>query len=290
VLASSLEVSADLLSVLGLTPALGRSFAAEEEHIGPHRVALLKYGLWQQRFGADPAIIGRDILLDDTPYTVVGVLPADIEFPTRSADLWVPLAFDPVRFPLDQQVAHNRGTADAGFNPDQLMYPVHIRIVTMGRPFDPKNKPIVWLGQTPTDTSLDFLIRKYDKWMGDSIQDHLIEAIGMHQAPVRVVPFLDNILQGNTSPDLRDKEAFWLAGQASDHLKISMPSVSDDLTDLRKEAVFALTQSDDDGVPLLIHIAQTHSNVQVRAQAIFWFGQHADHPEVIKVLKRLALE
>lgn len=84
--------------------------------------------------------------------------------------------------------------------------------------------------------------------------------------------------------------AFWLAGQASDNLKISMPSVSNDLTDLRKEAVFAPTQSEDDGVPMLIHIAQTHSNVQVRAQAIFWLGQHADHPEVIEVLKRLALE
>ena len=62
-----------------------------------------------------------------------------------------------------------------------------------------------------------------------------------------------------------DAAAFWLAGQASDHLNISMPSVSNDLTDLRKEAVFALTQSEDDGVPMLIHIAQTHSNVQVRA-------------------------
>ena len=90
--------------------------------------------------------------------------------------------------------------------------------------------------------------------------------------------------------DTADAAAFWLAGQASDHLKISMPSVSIDLTDLRKEAVFALTQSEDDGVPLLIHIAQTHSNVQVRAQAIFRLGQHADHPEVIEVLKRLALE
>ena len=87
-----------------------------------------------------------------------------------------------------------------------------------------------------------------------------------------------------------DAAAFWLAGQASDHLKISMPSVSNDLTDLRKEAVFAPTQSEDDGVPMLIHIAQTHSNVQVRAQAIFRLGQHADHPEVIEVLKRLALE
>ena len=69
-----------------------------------------------------------------------------------------------------------------------------------------------------------------------------------------------------------------------------MPSVSNDLTDLGKEAVFALTQSEDDGVPMLIHIAQTHSNAQVRAHAIFWLGQHADHPEVIEVLKRLALE
>lgn len=107
VLASSLEVSAELLSMLGLTPALGRSFTQQEEEPGSHRVVLLKHGLWQQRFGADPAIIGRDILLDDTPYTVIGVLPADMEFPTASADLWTPLAFDTNRLTLDQQVAHN---------------------------------------------------------------------------------------------------------------------------------------------------------------------------------------
>lgn len=62
---------------------------------GPH-VAVLGYGLWQRRFGGDPAILGRAIRVDGTPTQVVGIMPRTFDFggPTRKADIWVPLHLD----------------------------------------------------------------------------------------------------------------------------------------------------------------------------------------------------
>jgi putative ABC transport system permease protein len=80
-------VTANLFSVLGVSPALGHGFAAD----GPEAPAevLLSDGLWRRRFGADPAIVGRKLVLDDVPVTVAGVMPPDFRFPvTRRVELW----------------------------------------------------------------------------------------------------------------------------------------------------------------------------------------------------------
>ena len=94
------KVSASLLPLLGVPPALGRTITPEEDRPGAD-VAILSWRLWQQRFASDRGIIGRSITLDRKPYTVVGVMPADFEFPRRGpqlnatpADVWVPLAFN----------------------------------------------------------------------------------------------------------------------------------------------------------------------------------------------------
>lgn len=80
-------VTADLFPLLGAGPALGHGFAAD----GPEAPAevLLSDGLWRRRFGADPAIVGRKLVLDDVPVTVAGVMPRDFRFPvTRNVELW----------------------------------------------------------------------------------------------------------------------------------------------------------------------------------------------------------
>jgi putative ABC transport system permease protein len=93
------KVSANLFAVLGVGPILGRTFTAEEDRPGVN-VAVLGWGLWQSRYGQDPAVIGRRITLDRQPYTVIGVMPATFEFPLRGpqwnnrpAAVWVPMAF-----------------------------------------------------------------------------------------------------------------------------------------------------------------------------------------------------
>ncbi|MEO7270528.1 MAG: ABC transporter permease [Vicinamibacterales bacterium] len=92
---AALQVSANLIDLLGVAPLLGRSFAAGEDEAGRARVVLLGHGLWQRRFGASPSIVGTNILLDGQPYTVLGVMPPTFRFApfwqTR-AELWAPLA------------------------------------------------------------------------------------------------------------------------------------------------------------------------------------------------------
>jgi putative ABC transport system permease protein len=91
-------VSANFFSVLGVEPALGRSFVAEENEPGKQYVVILGNRLWQRRFGANPKIIGQAITLNGNPYTVVGVLPPGFKNPTtdqsKQAELWAPHAFN----------------------------------------------------------------------------------------------------------------------------------------------------------------------------------------------------
>ena len=68
-------VTADLFPVLGVRPALGRGFTAEEEQPGSDKVVILSHGLWRETFGGEPSVVGRDIILSGEKYTVVGVMP-----------------------------------------------------------------------------------------------------------------------------------------------------------------------------------------------------------------------
>ena len=89
------RVSANLFPVLQVTPLIGRTFTEDEDEIGHDRVAVLGYGLWQRRFGGDPAVVGRSISLNGEPHVVVGVMRRDFAFPTRDYEIYTPLTFDP---------------------------------------------------------------------------------------------------------------------------------------------------------------------------------------------------
>jgi putative ABC transport system permease protein len=89
------RISANSLAVLGVTPALGRSFREDEDEVGNERVVLLGDALWRRRFGADPAIVGRTIRLSGVPHEVVGVMGPDFPYPERPYELWVPLTVNP---------------------------------------------------------------------------------------------------------------------------------------------------------------------------------------------------
>jgi putative ABC transport system permease protein len=89
------RVSSNLFSVLGVTPLLGRVFTAEEDQIGHETVALLSHGLWVSRFGSDPTVVGRTILLNGIRHAVVGVMQPEFAFPSRDFEIYVPLTFDP---------------------------------------------------------------------------------------------------------------------------------------------------------------------------------------------------
>jgi len=87
-------ISARFFETLGIAPQLGRTFAAADCRPGRDRVALIGRGLWQERFGSDPGVIGKSIRLSDELYTVVGVMPNALLFPVEGLNVWVPLALD----------------------------------------------------------------------------------------------------------------------------------------------------------------------------------------------------
>lgn len=91
----SAKVSSDLFSTLGARPLLGRTLVSGEDEPGKDGVVVLSEGLWRQRFGGDPAVIGRTVRLDGQVRTVVGVMPADFRFPSAGTQLWTPIRIDP---------------------------------------------------------------------------------------------------------------------------------------------------------------------------------------------------
>jgi putative ABC transport system permease protein len=99
------SVSPNLFSVLGVPAALGRTFARDEDQAGRERVVLLSDALWRGRFGADRAVIGRQIRLNGSLHTIVGVMPPDFRYPTGDHQAWVPLVLEPGE--LTRQVTDN---------------------------------------------------------------------------------------------------------------------------------------------------------------------------------------
>ena len=89
------RVSTGYFDIYGIKPAIGRTFQPGEDEFGKHYVIVLSHALWQTQFGSDLQIVGQKIILDDEPYTIVGVMPAGTAFDRGFNRMWRPLAFRP---------------------------------------------------------------------------------------------------------------------------------------------------------------------------------------------------
>jgi putative ABC transport system permease protein len=95
----AVRVSANYLDTMGVRPALGRGFTADDDRPDHWRVVLLSDGLWRRRFNADPSVVGRTIVMNDREYRIVGVMPAGFE-PLDAAryyvpaQIWAPIGYD----------------------------------------------------------------------------------------------------------------------------------------------------------------------------------------------------
>ena len=132
------RISANLLPVLGVSPAVGRGFAEDEDEAGHEDVAILSDGLWRRRFGADPAIVGRTINLSGVPYTVVGVMGPDFQYPGREFQLWTPLVINPDA--ITRKVVGNNFHAVARLKPGVTVAEAQGEMATIAARLAPLNE------------------------------------------------------------------------------------------------------------------------------------------------------
>jgi putative ABC transport system permease protein len=95
------------LPLLGVKPAYGRLFTADDDKFGASETTVLTWGFWKRRFGGDPSIIGRSVYLDAKPFTVIGVLPAWFTYPNPQAQLWTPLYPETTPQMMNSHDSHN---------------------------------------------------------------------------------------------------------------------------------------------------------------------------------------
>jgi putative ABC transport system permease protein len=98
-------VSGEFFSLLGATPALGRTFGTADEADGNHDLIVLSHGFWQRRFGGDPTIVGRPVTANNRSFTVVGVMRPDFSFQSRRYQFWVPIPLrgsNPDKLPINR--------------------------------------------------------------------------------------------------------------------------------------------------------------------------------------------
>ncbi|HXC86898.1 MAG TPA: ABC transporter permease [Candidatus Cybelea sp.] len=98
------RVTPNFFDVLGVQPVVGRPFTAEEDAT-KQKVVVLSDALWQRRFGGNPAVVGRSILMDGEATTVVGIMPSSFFFPDHQTDYWIPASFTPED--LARRTRHN---------------------------------------------------------------------------------------------------------------------------------------------------------------------------------------
>jgi predicted permease len=97
----------NIFSLLGVEAARGRLFLPSDDHREANATVVLTWGLWKRRYGGDPALVGKTILLDARPYTVVGVLPEWFNYPDSKIQLWTPIYHERSPVVMAMLTAHN---------------------------------------------------------------------------------------------------------------------------------------------------------------------------------------
>jgi predicted permease len=101
------QASWNMLPMLGVHPVLGRLFRSDDDRPQANATVVIGWGLWKRRYGGDPSIVGRTILLDLKPYTVLGILPSWFRYPDARTQVWVPVYHERPPFIMEAVASHN---------------------------------------------------------------------------------------------------------------------------------------------------------------------------------------
>jgi len=155
------QVTEGFFRVLGVTPILGRTFSVAEDQPGGNRVAIVSHALWQTRYGGDPGILGKKLILNGESHEVIGVLPVNFRFSTAPEDVWVPL-----RAKLDEgpggYYLHALGLLRPGVTLEQAQANMESLAVQLGKIF-----PQQW--NSDQYVTVESLRARYDKELRPSL-------------------------------------------------------------------------------------------------------------------------
>ncbi len=146
---SAIETSENLFKVLGVQPAVGRSFAIHPDLFGPEQEAIISHRLWQTRFAGDPAVIGRAVRLNGFTYTVVGIMPPGFGFPGET-DLWQQLQWNLHNHSRGAHFMESVARLKPGISVERANRELAALAVRLGQEFRPTNA-----GWTPKVIELD---------------------------------------------------------------------------------------------------------------------------------------
>jgi hypothetical protein len=157
--------------------------------------------------------------------------------------------------------------------------------------FDFEGAPLIWLGKAAEDRSLALIQALYGKGGGAELRESLVAAAGCHGTPALVLPFLEKVLAGDASDEIRKDAAFWI-GQQNDLAGLRLlarTARSDRSEEVREGAVFGISQVErPEAVDELIALAKGAEKRDVRKQAVFWLGQMASD-KAGRTLEQIAL-
>jgi hypothetical protein len=153
-----------------------------------------------------------------------------------------------------------------------------VEITDMTLYVDTENKPIIWLGITEGQQSVEFLINQYKPDMSIDIREELVTIVAMHRGVAQVTKFLRDISSGSEPVDIREEAVFWLGQQHDPKIIPFLKNLAeeDPVEDVRENAVFALSEMDsEEAIDVIIELSKESVDEEVREKAIFWLGQKA---------------
>jgi predicted permease len=137
-LAIGQQVTPSFFQTLRATPALGRTFLEAEGKAGSEQVVILSHVFWREKFGMRRDVLGENVVMNGKPYTVVGVMPQDFDFPRREIKLWVPAALDAPLFQenLNAHFLRAIGRLKPGVTPERLQAEIDLLGTRVNEPGD----------------------------------------------------------------------------------------------------------------------------------------------------------
>jgi putative ABC transport system permease protein len=148
------KVTANYFEVMGVRPALGRTFTPEEDRPGSDQVVVLSHRIWERRFGASAAVIGRALRMNGINCAVIGVMPASFDLTSDSEELWTPIAFT-----AEQRAQHDEhyltvyGRLAPGMSRERVQSELDATAARLREAF-PKDNPALTFGTVPFTTQL----------------------------------------------------------------------------------------------------------------------------------------